>query len=104
MNLGLAANMDILIALSLCVKYVTDTIGRPIIEYYKLPTSLLRVLALGVGLAFAFGIKVPLVNNGLTPWASMLVTGVLIGGGGGLIHDVIGAIGGGRNPSRPKRL
>ena len=96
MKLGLATNMDLLIGLSLCVKYVTDTIGRPIITYYKLPTSLLRIIALGVGIAFAFGIKVPLVNNGLAPWASMLVTGVLIGGGGGLIHDFLSAIGGGK--------
>ena len=82
MKLGLATNMDLLIGLSLCVKYVTDTIGRPIITYYKLPTSLLRIIALGVGVGFAFGIRVPLVDNGLAPWASMLVTGVLIGGGG----------------------
>lgn len=92
MKLGLATNMDLLLGLSICVKYATDTIGRPIIEYYKLPKSLLRVVALGVGIGFAFGVRVPLVDNGLMPWASTLLTGILIGGGGGLIHDVVKAI------------
>lgn len=102
--LGLATDMQLLFGLALCVKYATDTVGRPIIEYYKLPTSLLRVIALGVGIGFAFGVRVPLVNNGLAPWASMLATGILIGGGGGLIHDVIGAIGGGKSSGRKSIL
>ncbi len=100
--LRLATGMDLLLGLALCVKYVTDTVGRPLVEYYKLPTSLLRVVALGIGIAFAFGIRVPLVNNGLAPWASMLVTGVLIGGGGGLIHDFLKAVGGARTGNKPK--
>ena len=96
--------LDLLFGLALCVKYVTDTIGRPIIEYYKLPHSLLRVVALGIGIAFAFGVNVPLVDNGLEPWAAKLVTGVLIGGGGGLIHDFVAAIGGSRKQRRPPTL
>lgn len=91
--LGMATSMDLLFALSLCVKYATDTIGRPIVEYYKLPKSLLRVLALGFGIGLAFGVSVPLVDNGLAPWAAKVVTGILIGGGGGLIHDFLKAIG-----------
>lgn len=98
--LKLATDMQLLVGLSLCVKYVTDTLGRPVVDYYKLPKSLLRVVALGVGIGFAFGIRVPLVDNGLAPWASMLVTGVLIGGGGGLIHDFIKAVGNGKPTSR----
>lgn len=99
-----ATGMDLLFALSLVVKYATDTIGRPIVEYYKLPTSLLRVVALGIGIGLAFGIEVPLVDNGLAPWASVLATGVLIGGGGGLIHDFLKAVSGLRNGPRKPSL
>lgn len=96
--------LSLLFGLAICVKYVTDTIGRPLVDYYKLPHSLLRVVALGFGLALAFGVRVPLVDNGLEPWAAMLVTGVLIGGGGGLIHDFIAAIDGSRKQRRPPTL
>lgn len=104
MKLGLATNMDLLFALALCVKYATDTIGRPVIEYYELPKSLLRVIALGIGIGLAFGVQVPLVDNGLAPWASTLMTGVLIGGGGGLIHDVVKVVGYVRAQGQKPRL
>lgn len=100
--LRLSTQMDLLFGLSLCVKYATDTLGRPVIEYYKLPKSLLRVVALGIGIGFAFGVKVPLVDNGLVPWASTLLTGILIGGGGGLIHDFLKAVGYGKSGTSRK--
>lgn len=102
--LGMATKLDLLFGLSLCVKYATDTIGRPVVDYYKLPKSLLRVVALGIGVAFAFAVNVPLVDNGLVPWAATLITGILIGGGGGLIHDFIAAIDGSRKQRRPPTL
>lgn len=102
--LSMYPKFDLLFALALCVKYVTDTVGRPIVDYYKLPHPLLRVVALGIGIGFAFGVNVPLVDNGLAPWAATLVTGVLIGGGGGLLHDFIKAVGGAGGRRRPPTL
>lgn len=92
--LAMVPEVALLFALALCVRYAADTIGRPVVDYYKLDHALLRIVALVLGIGLAFGVNVPIVDNGLAPWASKAVTGVLLGGGAGLIHDFLKAIGG----------
>lgn len=89
----LAPSIALVFALAVIVKYLVDVIARPLVAYYKLPSQWLAVLALIFGEAFAFGLVVPLVDTGLAPWASQAATGVLIGGGAGLVHDFLKAIG-----------
>lgn len=95
MNITLTP-VQLVLVLSLVVRYVVDVIGRPIVDYYKLPHALLAVVALLVGEALAFGVSAPLFSDGLTPIAARAVTGVILAGGGGLYHDIVKAIGGNR--------
>lgn len=83
----------IVLALSVIVRYLVDTVGRPLVDYYKIPHPFLAVVAVIIGEGLAFGINVSLLANGLAPWADKAIMGVLIAGGGGLINDFLKAIG-----------
>lgn len=83
----------IVFALSVIVKYLVDTVGRPLVDYYKIPHPFLAVVAVVIGLGLAFGVNAPLLKNGLAPWADKATMGVLIAGGSGLINDFLKAIG-----------
>lgn len=91
--LATAETLFIVLALSVIVRYLVDTVGRPLVDYYKIPHPFLAIVAVLIGEGLAFGINAPLLQNGLTPWADKAVMGVLIAGGGGLINDFLKAIG-----------
>jgi hypothetical protein len=99
-----AETLFIVLALSVIVRYLVDTVGRPLVDYYKIPHQFLAIVAVLIGEGLAFGINVPLLENGLAPWADKAVMGVLIAGGGGLINDFLKAIGYVRTQVRKPKL
>lgn len=78
----------------ICTKIV-EAVFEPVVEALELPRKLLLFLSLMVGVALAlftsaniFAIVGVVFEPG---WVAVIVTGILIGGSGSVIHDVVKA-------------
>jgi len=80
--------------LALLVERVIEIFVKPLIPDAHKDKALYVALVLGVALALGFqvdAISPTLEQFGavpLAPWVGMIVTGIVIGGGGNLIHDL----------------
>lgn len=83
--------------LALVANRLTAALATPIFEKFKLDKMWLMYISWGIGglLVFLSGINlmsgVPGVN--MSPFAGLLVTSIIAGGGSNLIHEIFGSLG-----------
>ncbi len=95
--LGIAAQSVLIVSFfAFLAERLTERLIKPWVpEAYREPVAIFATLVMGVAAAVAFRLDIInslLVAGGigdpLSPWVSIVVTGLIIGGGSQLVHDL----------------